>query len=74
VDADGRRGNRSWTGVVKLFSAERCDRLFVLTGDGRRWFIPASAVEARRKICLGGSKYSVFEVEPGHPLATPNAA
>ena len=29
---------------VKRFSSERCDWLFVLVGDGRRWFIPADAV------------------------------
>jgi PD-(D/E)XK nuclease superfamily protein len=33
-------GNRSWSGVVKHFSPERCDWLFVLVADGRRWFIP----------------------------------
>lgn len=29
-------GNRSWNGVVKEFSAHRCDFLFVLVSDGRR--------------------------------------
>jgi Holliday junction resolvase-like predicted endonuclease len=32
-----RGGNRSWNGLVKYFSAKRCDRLFVLVADGRRW-------------------------------------
>jgi hypothetical protein len=27
-------GNQSWSGVVKRFSAERCDWLFLLVGDG----------------------------------------
>jgi hypothetical protein len=35
-----RGGNQSWSGLVKHFSAERCDHLFVLVADGRRWFIP----------------------------------
>jgi PD-(D/E)XK endonuclease len=48
-----RGGNQSWNGLVKLFSSERCDWLFVLVGDGRRWFIPAEAVEAGTKIVLG---------------------
>jgi PD-(D/E)XK nuclease superfamily protein len=37
-------GNRSWNGVVKRFSPQRCDWLFVLVADGRCWFIPAEAV------------------------------
>jgi hypothetical protein len=41
-------GNQSWTGVVKRFSPERCDWLFVLVGDGRRWLIPANEVGERR--------------------------
>src|SRR5215211_950014 len=35
-----RGGNQSWTGVAKRFEPSRFDHLFVLTGDGRRWFIP----------------------------------
>ena len=63
-----RGGNQSWSGVTKYFSAERCDRLFVLVGDGRRWFIPASDVEGGRGLNLGGPKYAAYEVEPGRPL------
>ena len=61
-------GNQSWTGVVRRFDSSRADALFVLTGDGRRWLIPAHAVEAATAINLGGPKYSEFEVEPGAPL------
>jgi Holliday junction resolvase-like predicted endonuclease len=63
-----RGGNRSWSGIVKRFAASRCDYLFVHVGDGRRWFIPAWAVEAATSITLGGQKYSKFEVESGAPL------
>ena len=63
-----RGGNQSWNGVVKWFGPSRCDRLFVLVADGRRWFIPAEAVEARSGLRLGGPKYAEFEVEPGRPL------
>ena len=42
-----RGGNRSWNGLVKYFSAERCDRLFVLVADGRRWYIPSEQVSGR---------------------------
>jgi Holliday junction resolvase-like predicted endonuclease len=69
-----RGGNRSWNGTVKRFSASRCDRLFVLVRDGRRWFIPAKAVEGGARLVLGGPKYARFEIEPGRPLplvATP---
>jgi len=61
-------GNQSWTGVVKRFTAGRCDYLFVHVGDGRRWFIPSRAVEASTSINLGGTKYSEYEVELGAPL------
>ena len=57
-------GNQSWTRVVKRFDGTRADYLFVLVGDGRRWFIPAIAVEAETTITLGGIKYSEHEVEP----------
>ncbi len=63
-----RGGNQSWNGLVKRFSPSRCDRLFVLVADGRRWFIPANAVGGGTGIALGGPKYAEFEVEPGHPL------
>jgi hypothetical protein len=61
-------GNRSWTGLAKKFDPTRVDYLFVLVGDGRRWFIPAPFVEAGRSVALGGTKYSEFEVEQGTPF------
>jgi Holliday junction resolvase-like predicted endonuclease len=61
-------GNQSWNRIVKLFSASRCDCLFVAVGDGRRWFIPAEAVDGGTGIVLGGPKYAEFEVDPGRPL------
>jgi hypothetical protein len=67
-------GNQSWTGVVKRFSADRCDWLFVLVGDGRRWFIPATEVGGATGIVGGGPKYAAYEVEPGRPLVAAIAA
>jgi hypothetical protein len=68
-------GNQSWNGVTKYFDPSRCDALFVLVADGRRWFIPSSAVEGRRSISLGGWKYSDFEVDregtPAFPIRAP---
>jgi hypothetical protein len=61
-------GNQSWTGVIKRFSAERCDFLYAHTACGRRWFIPAAAVEGGRGVLLGGPKYEEFEVDEGPPL------
>jgi Holliday junction resolvase-like predicted endonuclease len=69
-----RGGNRSWSGLVKRFSADRCDWLFVLVGDGRRWFIPAEAVEGGARILLGGPKYAAYEVAPGRGLSEALAA
>lgn len=63
-----RGGNRSWSGTSKRFDGAAVDYLFVLVGDGRRWVIPAPAVEGTAVIRLGGTKYSEFEVEPGTPL------
>jgi hypothetical protein len=61
-------GNRSWSGVAKRFDPVRVDYLFVLVGDGRRWFIPAHLIEGSRELVLGGPKYSEFEVERGTPF------
>jgi hypothetical protein len=61
-------GNQSWNGMTKEFDATLVDRLFVLVGDGRRWFIPAAFVESARRLSLGGNKYSEFEVERGLPI------
>jgi hypothetical protein len=61
-------GNQSWTGLAKRIDPSRFDFLFALTGDGRRWFIPSNALEARNSISLGGPKYSEFEIDPGGPI------
>jgi PD-(D/E)XK endonuclease len=66
-----RGGNQSWNGLSKLFTPDRCDFLFVLVGDGRRWLVPSAAVEGGSGIALGGLKYAEFEVEPGRPLEVP---
>jgi hypothetical protein len=68
VQLSTRGGNQSWTGTVRPFGPTRCDYLFVLVGDGRRWFIPVNAIEGSTSIHLGGRKYSEFEVErlPGY--------
>jgi hypothetical protein len=63
-----RGGNQSWNGLVKRLDPTRFDSLFVLVGDGRRWFIPASRVEGRSGLRLGGPKYAEFEVERGDPI------
>ncbi|HEY2718363.1 MAG TPA: group I intron-associated PD-(D/E)XK endonuclease [Solirubrobacteraceae bacterium] len=65
-----RGGNRSWNGLVKHFSSSRCDSLFVLVADGRRWFMPADAVGGGSGMLLGGPKYATYEVEPGRPLVS----
>ena len=63
-----RGGNQSWSGLVKKLDTSRIDYLFVLVGDGRRWFVPADRVEGGRAILLGGPKYAEFEVEAGDPI------
>jgi hypothetical protein len=61
-------GNQSWNRVVKLLDPSRFDYLFVLVGDGRRWFVPAERVEGGTALRLGGPKYAEFEVERGDPI------
>jgi PD-(D/E)XK endonuclease len=56
-------GNQSWTGITERFDPTTADALLVLVGDGRRWFIPSSSVEAANTLDLGGRKYSEFEIE-----------
>ena len=69
-----RGGDQSWSGLVKRFDASRCDRLFVLVADGRRWWMPASVVGGGTGIRLGGPKYAEYEVERGRPLVSAVAA
>jgi len=69
-----RGGNRSWSGLVKYFGADRCDHLFVLVADGRRWFIPAADVEGKSGLLLGGPKYAAYEVESDRPFEVALAA
>jgi hypothetical protein len=68
-----RGGNQSWNGLVKRFSPTRCDCLFVLVADGRRWFIPADAIAASTCVLLGGPKYAQFEVESGASFSPEHA-
>ena len=63
-----RGGNQSWSGVAKYFDAARVDYLFVHVGDGRRWFIPSSAIAATACLRIGGPKYAEYEIEPAQPL------
>jgi hypothetical protein len=63
-----RGGNQSWSGLVKRLDATRCDALFVHVGDGRRWYIPASALGGGSGIVLGGPKYAEYEIDGGDPL------
>ena len=65
-----RGGNQSWNGLVKRLDRSRFDYLFVLAGDGRRWFIPSERVEGGSGLRLGGPKYLEFEVERGDPIPT----
>lgn len=60
-----RGGNQSWNGTVKRIDPNAFEVLFVLVGNGRRWAIPARALEAETSIILGGDKYAEYEVMPG---------
>ena len=62
-------GNQSWNRVVKVFDPARCDFLFVLVADGRRWFVPTAAIEGKRGMVVGGPKCAEFEVGDDHASA-----
>ena len=61
-------GNQSWNGVSKHLDPARVDYVFALVGDGRRWVIPVSHLEAQTTLRLGGSKYSEYEIPRGAAL------
>ncbi len=63
-----RGGNQSWAGTVKHFHRSRCDFLFVWVSGGRKWFIPSTAVDGATGLCLGGPKYSEYEVSDSGAL------
>jgi PD-(D/E)XK endonuclease len=63
-----RGGNQSWNGLVKRLDPERCDSLFVVVADGRRWYMPARELGGHSCIRVGGPRYADFEVERGDPL------
>ena len=69
-----RGGNQSWNGIVKRMDASRCDYLFAHAGDGRRWYIPSSALDGRTALILGGPKYSEYEIDLGAQLPAREAA
>jgi hypothetical protein len=62
-------GNQSWTGTSKKLDPSLFDYLFVVTARGRRWFIPAAAIDARDALVLGGPKYGEYEIEPGRVIS-----
>lgn len=61
-------GNQSWSGTTKKFDPTRFDFLFVVAGNGRRWFMPAGEIKARRSVQLGSPRYSEFEIEETAPI------
>ena len=69
-----RGGNQSWNGIVKRFDPTKCDYLFAVVADGRRWCLPSTALQGGVRVLLGGPKYAEFEVEPGRPLPDPAVA
>ena len=61
-------GNQSWNRVAKYLDSSRCDYLFALVADGRRWLIPSAELGGRSSLRLGGPRYAAFEIEPGRPF------
>ncbi len=61
-------GNQSWNGVSKPIDPDQIDYLFALTGRGRRWLIPATDLDGKTTIQLGGTKYAEYEIESARPI------
>jgi hypothetical protein len=62
-------GNQSWDRVVKLLDPSRFDYLFVLVGDGRRWFYSFRSHRRRNRVAPGRPQvHAEFEVESGAPI------
>jgi hypothetical protein len=53
--------------VIEHVDRTGCDQVFVHVADGRRWLVPADALDGAR-LELGGSKYAAYEIEPASPL------
>lgn len=69
VQVATRGGNQTWSGIAKRLDPSRFDYLFILVGDGRRWFIPASEIVATTSLNLGGKRYGEFQVLGGESEA-----
>jgi hypothetical protein len=63
-----RGGNQSWNGTITCLDSSRCDDLFVHVGDGRRWFIPTSALGGGSHVVVGGPEDAEYEIESARPL------
>ncbi len=63
-----RGGNQSWSRITNRFDRSRCDLLFVLVANGRRWCIPSDRVEGSTAIVVSCAKYARYEIEPGLPF------
>jgi len=59
------RAGRGWS---RRSTDRHFDFLFALTGDGRRWFIPSTVIDAGTQLSLGGPKYAEYEIEAGRPI------
>lgn len=55
-------GGASKSRTITLFDKGACDYLFVLTGGGTMYLIPAPAVEGTHAISVG-NKYQEYEVQ-----------
>lgn len=62
VDLRTSGGNKSGTGKTKKLNPEKIDSLFIVTGDGRKYFIPVSVFDGEVGCIRVGIKYTEYEV------------
>ncbi len=60
-------GNQSWNGLVKRFSPDRCDYLFV-SGMIAAMVHPVGVRHGAVGTGFGGPKYAAYEVDRGRPI------
>lgn len=61
VELRTKGGNRSGCGKTKKFDPHAVDAVFILVGDGSKYFIPATVVKARNNIALSRS-YDTYRI------------
>jgi hypothetical protein len=67
VSLSVKGGNRTSVGTVRYFSGEKVDYVFVLTGSGDKYLLPAASIRCKSSINLCAT-YDQYRLDVGNPL------